>query len=489
MTRIAVLVSAATIWSSSAVVAESEDFLEIADSLAHAEEELYDIGQAYVNKGKTLETCEFLQLGGALMMRAINNGLEAELPPTDVANCSEPGFYWAKELAVYHFNRQEFESSREWFTSVLSQAESDRERAKAQNNIGVTYHFEGRLQEAYDAFSKAVDYGIDHLSSINLASISGLSLELGQSHTSLSWSERARERLSQELKEGMPMDEHARRSDLIALSELMAYLDLKNVEMARKTFSRMQMRDAFPGLSLEYVHAAMILAIRADDPSVLEIHRSQIEAWMAADSAESVARLGASVMAFEPWRSDWLAATGLTSDQIWPHLLSLSPDLLPALNPEQVADTPKNRVEAAYLGGTWFFAILGMLPLLAASIFQRSYKTRKLYSDQQLISDIDRVHRNPIAFSRFSGSLSKMVWSERQTFNTMPEETLRLLTAREREILVAARMNERPKLTAERLAIAPKSIYTIRTTLRSKLAIPKEESLETWAQKHFIEQS
>jgi DNA-binding CsgD family transcriptional regulator len=205
----------------------------------------------------------------------------------------------------------------------------------------------------------------------------------------------------------------------------------------------------------------MILALRADDPSVLEVHRPQMETWMAADSAEAVARLGASVMYFEPWRTDWMEATGLETDQIWPHLTSLSPHLLPVLNPERVHDTPVQRAETAYRSASWLLLIIGLLPLLGLMIFKQVHQSRSLYSNHQLISDIDRVYRNPKLMGRMSGALSRAVWLGRQALKAVPDGLLEQLTTREREILKAAQINERPKLTADRLGIAPKSIYTL----------------------------
>ena len=474
-------------WISHQSVAQTTKFHVIADSLDAFPGQMHATGQAMYDEGERENSCESMLSGGALMVRAINNGWTADLPDVNIPFCESPGFDWAKELAYYHFERQNFDVSRVWFERVMQLAENDRERAKAQNNIGVTHHFEGNMQAAYDAFLKAVDYGIENLSSINLASIAGLSLTLGQAHACLDWTSKARERLNQELEGGLPMDEHARRSDLIGLSELMANLDLKETEQARQAFSRIQMRDAFPGLEMEFAHASMILALRADDPSVLEVHRPQMETWLAADSAEAVARLGASVMYFEPWRKDWMEATGLEADQIWPHLTSLSPHLLPVLNPERVHDTPVQRAETAYRSASWLLLIIGLLPLLGLLIFKQVHQSRSLYSNPQLISDIDRVYRNPKLMGRMSGALSRAVWLGRQALKAVPDGLLEQLTTREREILKAAQMNERPKLTADRLGIAPKSIYTLRTTLRSKLDIPRELSLEDWAQQHLIE--
>jgi DNA-binding CsgD family transcriptional regulator len=471
----------------SPAAARKGEFRTIADSLDALPAQMYDAGKSLLHSGFEDNSCETIFTGGALMLRAINNGWEAELPEVNIPSCDSIGVDWAQEWAYYHFEHQNFEKSRVWYERVLQLAETDRERAKAQNNIGVTHHFEGNLEAAYDAFERAVDYGIENLSSINLASIAGLSNTLGQPHACLDWTQRAMERLDQELKDGMPLDEHARRFDLISLSELMAHLDLKQVDDARQVFSRMQMRDAFPGLEMEFAHASMILALRADDPSVLEVHRPQMETWMAADSAEAVARLGASVMYFEPWRTDWMEATGLETDQIWPHLTSLSPHLLPVLNPERVHDTPVQRAETAYRSASWLLLIIGLLPLLVLVIFKQVHQNRSLYSNHQLISDIDRVYRNPKLMGRMSGALSRAVWLGRQALKAVPDGLLEQLTTREREILKAAQINERPKLTADRLGIAPKSIYTLRTTLRSKLDIPRELSLEDWAQQHLIE--
>ena len=460
--------------------AQTSSFDGIVDSLDERAHDLYVHGRMVYEMGIANFDCDEINLGGALMLRGINGGAEGGVPVLDTAGCAEAGMHWSEEMAYWHFTHGSYTETRRWYRRALAQATTDRSRVKILFNMGLTYHFEGQIDSAYIVNKRALDYGVENLSSINIVNIAGLSLSLRQPNTALEWVELARERLASELAAGLALEEYDRRGDLIHLSALMAQLDLQALDAAKLEYARMRMRSVFPGTEMEFVHAAMILALRTDDPGVLNLHKNRFEQWLALDSARAVARLGPSVMFFEPWRTDWMALSSQAEGDIWGRIRSLPQGMQPMLNPEEVSDSYKGTFHWVIQVGVYALLLVTAGFAAVVAIVFALMKSREAKSTQALERNLEQTFRDAHLMGRLQGAMSRIVVRRRHAADRDAEEWLRSLSHREREILHSILRNERPKETAELLGISAKTVYAFRSTLRGKFGLPRDDSLEQW---------
>lgn len=460
--------------------AQTSTFDGIADSLDDRPQDMYFHGHGLYEMGKADRDCDEISLGGALMLRGIIGGAVGALPVWDTLGCTETGIHWAEEMAHWHFINGAYPESRQWYRRALAQATSDRSRAKFLVNIGWTYQVEDQIDSAYFVSKSALDYGVENLSTINIITIAGLSLALRQPNTALEWGKLAGNRLASELAEGLPLEEHDRRRDLIHLSAMMAHLDMKSLDAAKQEYTKMKMQSVFPGMELEFVHAAMILALRTDDPDVVNLHKHQFEQWLNQDSAGAVARLGPTVMYFEPWRSEWMDVSRQKQGEVWDDISSLPDKMLPTLNPEEVNDSDNAMLAGVIQAVAFVFLLVTAVLASLATLGFALLASREEQSTQALEQSMEQTFRDPNLMGRILGSMSRIALRRRLVASRDAEEWLRSLSHREMDILYSILRNERPKETAELLRISTKTVYAFRSVLRSKFGLHRDESLEQW---------
>ena len=276
----------------------------------------------------TTRTCDSTLLAYALKLRAHNDAPDQfERPELDSARCPRSGMLIPREEAYTRFYVGKYIEATTWFERALEAARRKSDRASLMQSLGTCYYLSDDMEQAFFWYEESTQYGTELLSAISLSNLSLVNLALGKPAASIEWAARAEERLLEELADGLTIETYQLRRDLLLLNKCLAHLDLNQVSEAEAAFSKMDLTQFFPGMGLEFVLAAFILASALDDAYPIEVHRESFSRVAAMDSLAAVERLGPVLLLLDPWRTLWDAEPN--APHPWSVLQSLDPSELP----------------------------------------------------------------------------------------------------------------------------------------------------------------
>ena len=441
-------------------------------------------GQAIFETGRLEGDCQKILVGYGILLEAYNKsygqGMDT-LPRIDTSQCPIHSVRIHRAEAVRRFDLRQYEEARQWFLRALQASSEPKDLASLKQSIGMTYYMAYELDSAMHWLLESTQYGLDLLTSISLSNLSNVSYIQGEFEESLKWSTLAEDRLIEEFQDGIDAKEFQKRMDLVLINQVLAALELGNILEAQRTYGRMSLDDAFPGLAQEYFHTALKLSWALNDPYPIEIHGEMYGEHLMMDSAAAVERFGPTLCLIEPWRSRW--AQGQPDDtNAWSTLRTLPTEQLPDLiwthgsasDSEQEADS------------TWILVLLNLAAVGGLGIWWRQKRRKKslqMSADPNKLLQLAReAIYQPNEKNRELGKQAVLALCQ-----TIPAKRKKAfpsnLTAREVEILYAAAIQERPKSTANRLGLSSKSVYMLRTDVRRKLNLPDGEKIEDWLTK------
>lgn len=437
---------------------------------------MYREGKRILDSGRLRDDCDSLMVGTVLMMRACNNAPgQFEFPPLGGQGCELEGQLFFEELAFKDFLEGEFADAAKFYEQALEYAEDLSSRVKIMQAIGTCWMQAENTDRAVFWYKASAEFGLEYLTSINFSNISNAYLGASNPMESLVWSRHAEAKLIEEFQSGLSAESFARRLDLILNNQVLACVDLGDLEEAERAFQRMNLEGFYPNMVSEFYHMALILAWAIDDPYPIEMHQSVFAAELIADSLNAVARFGPTLALVEPWRTAW-ESNHSGGHSVWSALRVLPDSLLPEMR--------QQRAEALGVdSGASFWelsgVLLGLAGLLGGLIFfirQRQLGAKGEGGVEVNLAQIRNFLMNPESWKkeeamRAFNSLQPLV-----QFPEVPPE----LGKRDIEVLMAILQNERPKETAARLDISTKSVYMIRSELKKKLELDADKSLADW---------
>jgi DNA-binding CsgD family transcriptional regulator len=440
-------------------------------------------GREIFEEGQLENDCQKILIGYGILLEAHNKShgeASDSLPVLDTIQCPIQGVRIHRAEAIRHYDRGEFKEARHWFLCAFSAAETAKDLASLKQSIGMTYYMSYELDSAMFWLVESTKHGLDVLSSVSLSNLANVSYTQGKFEQCLKWGSLAEERLIEEFKEGIDAKEFQKRMDLVLINQVLAAMELRDFDSAQRTYGRMNLEDAFPGMAQEFFHAALQLSWVLDDPYPIDIHRKMYSEHLMKDSAAAVARFGPALCLLDPWHARW-AQDQPSEANVWFALRKLPTEQLPNLTLISAnADNADNNETQSMI----ILVLLNMAAFAGLGIWiWRRHRTKsqlRNVTDPKIMLQIVRealYQPNPgdnaIGWQAVL-ALSQTIPTKRR--KSFPSN----LTSREVEILYAAATQERPKTTAQRLGLSSKSIYMIRTDVRRKLKLAEGEKIEDW---------
>lgn len=439
-------------------------------------EYMYQEGKRIFDAGKQHVNCDSVVLGGVLMFRACNNAPGSfEYPDLDALSCEFIGQRAFEEIAFRDFIEGRYEQAVDSYKRGLEYASDPGSRVKLMQAIGTSYMQADVPDSAVFWYTASADLGLEYLSAINFSNISNAYLGAGNPAESLVWSKRAEAQLVEEFQSGLSAEEFAMRLDLILNNQVLALLDLGELQEAERTFQRMSMEAFYPNMAAEFYHLALLFAWAVNDPYPVEMHRSVFERELVVDSVGAVMRFGPMLALIDPWRSKWESQEPKGSS-IWTTLRSLPDEMLPELRQRrrETSDAPTT----ATPGHSKRLAIALIWLLGGAVFFARQWK-RSVRSDGGVQEDLDQIRQQLLHPTSRDERAMLRAFNGLSVLSGYPEVPANL-SSREVDVMMAFSRSERPKDTAIRLGISTKSVYMIRTEVKKKIGLGAEENLGDW---------
>lgn len=444
-------------------------------------------GREIWEEGQSENDCNKILIGYGILLEAHNKAHGAaieEVPVLDTIECPIQGVRILRAEALRHYDLGEYKEARDWFLRAFQAAETSTELASLKQSIGMTYYMSYELDSAMFWLVESTKHGLDVLSSVSLSNLSNVSYIQGKFEECLKWGALAEERLIEEFQEGIDAKEFQMRMDLVLINQVLAAMELGNFTSAQRTYGRMSLEDAFPGMAQEYYHAALQLSWVLNDPYPVQIHREMYSNHLMRDSAGSVARFGPTLCLIEPWHTRWAEEQHDDDADVWSTLRTMPAEMLPNLELMSANSSGTEKNETPSL------VILMMLNLVAFGGLGiwvwRHHRARAQLKNRTDAKMMLRIARE--ALYQTNPETKALGWQAvlalSQSIPTTRKKSFPTdLTPREVDILHAAATQERPKTTAQRLGLSSKSIYMLRTEVRRKLNLVDGEKIEDWLEK------
>lgn len=450
------------------------NWFERADSKPHY---MYEEGQRILEFGRLNGNCDSIVLGSVLMLRACNNAPGTFTDPVwDALGCEWTGQLILEELAYKEFLEGRIERAVATYKRALSFAEDPRSRVKLMQAIGTCFMQTENPDSAVHWYKVSADFGLEHLTAINFSNISNAYLGAENPSESIIWSKRAESKLLEEFQSGLSAETFAKRLDLILNNQVLALVDLGDLDAAEQTFQRMSLEAFYPNMAAEFYHLSLILAWAINDSYPVEIHRSAFERELIVDSLGAVGRFGPTLALIDPWRQAWEAEHPKGSS-VWLALRELPDDLLPELRQSRSAhSSAAEPIQTQEVSAGWTWAAMGFAFGFAFFLMEWRNSRRGeggvganlVQMRNFLLYPESRTERE--AIRAFNGL------QELAAYPDVPSN----LNVRDVDVLMSMLRNERPKETAARLEISTKSVYMIRSEIKKKIGLNGEESLGDW---------
>jgi pentatricopeptide repeat protein len=437
---------------------------------------MYEEGRRILEVGRLNVNCDSIVLGSVLMLRACNNEPGSfDCPNLEELDCELTGRLALEEIAFREFIEGRYDRAVSFYKQGLDCAEDVRSRVKLMQAIGTCFVQADLPDSAVHWYTASADFGLEYLTAINFSNISNAYLGAANPSESIVWSKQAEAKLIEEFQSGLTAETFAKRLDLILNNQVLAYVDLGELEQAERVFQRMSLEDFYPNMAAEFYHLALILSWAINDPYPVEMHSSAFERELILDSMGVVERFGPALVLIDPWRSAWEEGN---SEELsaWPVLRGLPDEMLPELR-QQSKSRPRDVAKKSLAPS------MGQLLAMIWFALSLAFIVREWKLSASSPGDVDSNLAQMRAYLLYPESRTDReatrVFNGLKALASYPQIPSNL-SIREVDVLMSMMRNERPKQTAARLEISTKSVYMIRSEIKKKIGLGANESLGDW---------
>lgn len=389
-------------------------------------------------------------------------------------------------LGSVHFYNGDFHEALNAFTKA--EQEGHQRIGEVYSNLGATYFATEQWEFAITCFEDAwmaTDKSNVHEAYMTLNNLAAIHLAYQKPELALAWVEEAKSNLDKmmELSESMPSQEMLHiQSMTIAVNEFWARGMMRDTVFLRENWRNIDWGS--PGiqgsvwlhLMTEYSSLIKDEGFYASQSRLLqhllnEIERTPGESNKASELSDLLG------VYKKTWPDD---LNGLVS--LWREL----DDFKNQFNSTRI-ETPINKSTSVFSSTALGIANAIACFILLLLIFQK-HKSKQS-DDQFLKEQLNALRDWPNALKRIKqhaamlDSLAVFIPSKFAQFNHPEGNELSEL---EWMVFQSAAARERPKNLAIRKNFSPSYIYALRSSVRKKLGIPEEESLESWIEENKI---
>lgn len=450
--------------------------------------------------------CDSLNLARAVLTTMLNvKGGDAPLESSWVsdATCDTSGYVTWYSIGVHHYLNHRLKEARAAFERSLTYGPITSRQVSTWHAIGSLSNQLGDLETAYDAYKKAFEIEPEPDNPLRLNNLSTINLSLHDYETALDWLKLAEEawlKRDEDLAQKLPED----FGEVILRNRLLCTYELEMWDEAEAIFNRLTPGE-FTGQD-PIAGATIILnyLLRSDRFEIFERLKGPLTRAFETDSSRTVYSLGAAAQLFSPWRPQ-----GRSEKDLWQQLRE-APGWTwqsPWADPVNSKETGTKKAIDGDLGvdpnrspwspiswGTLFLVVGGALGEIRfrsrRKRLEQVTQSRKVAFKQNLnklqaVADMVKGPADEFDFEQLPWWVSELppekgAPSLSDLRERVPE--WENLTDREKEVLYWTLRGASSEELAQRLGCKKSHIYNLRTRMRTKLNLNKNEDLKGWWQ-------